>query len=369
VKGLLEIFVGPLEFGPYWRAMLRDLRLHHFRCFDHLFFEPSPGLNLITGANAQGKSTLLEAACVLLRLQSPRSASLIEAVRFNQLGFALDGHWNDRHMSVKFVDSLKAFALDSKSQSRTADYLAVARVSWISNDDILLVRGSGSHRRRYLDFLGAQVVPNYLRQLRAYERALRSRNALLKEERPRREIEAFDKPLLEAGSYLLAARRELCFELGPLATEALSVISGGSEQLELFYRPGSPDDFPAKLAASRADEIRMRTTVVGPHRDDIEILLEGRHAASFASEGQQRSAALAMKLGQARRLEKAVETPPLFLIDDIFGELDPVRRNNLLAALPFTAQKFVTATTLQWLEFASTAVEFRLKDGTITREN
>jgi DNA replication and repair protein RecF len=357
------------EFAAYLRTMLRDLRLHHFRCFDHLIFEPAPGLNLITGANAQGKSSLLEAACVLLRLQSPRSASLVEAVRFNQPGFALDAHWNDRHMSVKFVDSLKAFALDSKPKSRTADYLAVARVSWISNDDILLVRGSGSHRRRYLDFLGAQVAPNYLRHLRAYERALRSRNALLKEDRPRREIEAFDKPLLEAGGHLLAARRELCFDLAPLAANSLRVISGDSEKLELLYQPGSPDDFPANLEASRADEMRVRTTVVGPHRDDIAILLEGRQAAAFASEGQQRSVALAMKLGQAWILEKAADASPLFLVDDVFGELDPIRRNNLLAALPSTAQKLVTATTLQWMEFAPAAVEYRLKDGTITREN
>ena len=272
-------------------------------------------------------------------------------------------------MTVKFVDSLKAFSLDSKPQSRTADYLATARVCWISNDDILLVRGSGSHRRRYLDFLGAQVTPNYLRHLRAYERALRSRNALLKEDRPRREIEAFDRPLVEAGFQLLAARRELCFDLASLVARSLSVISSGSEQLELVYRSGSPDDFAANLEASRADEIRVRTTVIGPHRDDIEILLEGRHAASFASEGQQRSVALAMKLGQARRLEQAADATPLFLIDDVFGELDPVRRNNLLAALPSTAQKLVTATTLQWMEFAPTAVEYRLKDGRITREN
>ena len=90
---------------------------------------------------------------------------------------------------------------------------------------------------------------------------------------------------------------------------------------------------------------------MGPHRDDVDILLEGRNAASFASEGQQRSIALAMKLGQARKLEEASDSPPLFLIDDVFGELDPVRRNNLLAALPSSAQKLVTATTLHWMEY------------------
>jgi DNA replication and repair protein RecF len=156
--------------------------------------------------------------------------------------------------------------------------------------------------------------------------------------------------------------------VAPLAATALRVISGGSEQLELVYQPGSSDDFAARLEASRAEEMRVRTTVVGPHRDDIEIVLEGRDAASFASEGQQRSVALALKLGQARSLESAADAPPLFLIDDVFGELDPVRRNNLLAALPSSAQKLVTATTLQWMEFAPAAVEYRLKNGTITRE-
>ncbi len=347
--------------------MLRDLRLHDFRCFTRLEFEPSPGLNLVTGGNAQGKSTLLEAICILLRLQSPRASSLTEAVRFHQSGFGLDGHWNDRHMSVKFVNSLKAFALDSKLQSRSDDYLSVAKVSWISNDDMQLVRGPSSHRRRYLDFLGAQVVPNYLRNLRVYERALRSRNALLRENRPRQEIDAFNKPMLDAGEVLLAARRELCLDLEPRAAEALKVISGGSEALKLIYRPGVAADFPAALHASRDDEMRLRTTIVGPHRDDIEILLEGRNAALFASEGQQRSVALAMKLGQARRLEDASDSPPLFLIDDVFGELEPIRRNNLLAALPSAAQKIVTATTLQWMELSGAAAEYVLKDGRFMR--
>ena len=347
--------------------MLRDLRLRDFRCFDELSFEPSPGLNLIVGANAQGKTSLLEAACILLRLQSPRSSSLAAAVRFGRPGFGLDGHWTERHMHVKFVKELKAFALDSKPQSRSADYLAVARVSWISNDDMQLVRGSGSHRRRYLDFLGAQIAPNYLRQLRTYERALRSRNALLKENRPRREVNAFDRPLLDAGEALLAARAGLCADLKPRVAEALGLISNGSESLEISYQPGSPPEFAAALQASFDEEVRLRTTVVGPHRDEIEILLEGRDATAFASEGQQRSIALAMKLGQARGLAASAGRPPLYLIDDVFGELDPIRRNNLLAALPASAQKFVTATSLSWLQPIADAVLFVLRDGMIAR--
>lgn len=343
--------------------MLRDLRLRDFRCFEQLTLEPSEGLNFLVGANAQGKTSILEAACVLLRLQSPRTASLADAVRFGQPGFGLDGHWGERHMHLKFTSSLKAFALDSKAQSRSGDYLSVAKVAWISNDDLQLVRGSGSHRRRYLDFLGAQIVPNYLRQLRAYERALRSRNALLKENRPRREVEAFDGPLIEAGAFLLGARAAMDAELQPLVAVAYRRIAGEGEMLRTAYRPGSDADFAAALERSRNEEMRLRATVAGPHRDDVGILLNDRESASFASEGQQRSIAIALKLAQAARLEQAAGLPPLYLIDDVFGELDRSRRNNLLEALPASAQKLVTATSVDWLEAPDGVAIFKLYDG------
>ncbi len=361
------LLVG-LAFRRYLKQMLRDLRLRDFRCFDELVFEPSPGLNLIVGPNAQGKTSLLEAACILLRLQSPRASSLADAVRFARVGFGLDGHWNEHHLHVKYAESLKSFAVDSKPQSRSADYLIVARVSWISTDDIQLVRGSGIYRRRYLDFLGAQVVPNYLRNLRVYERALRSRNALLKENRPRREIEAFDTPLAEAGTMLMLRRTELCHQLRSGVTATLHFISGGSEALEMAYQAGSSLDFSDALRASREEEIRLQTTVVGPHRDDIAISLDGRPAALFASEGQQRSIALALKLAQARRLGESAPGPPLYLIDDIFGELDPERRNNVLASLPASAQKLVTATNLAWLQSVESAATYFLSDGRISKK-
>lgn len=347
--------------------MLCDLRLRDFRCFENLTFSPEPGLNFIVGANAQGKTSILEAACVLLRLQSPRTSVMSEAVRFDQPGFGIDGHWNERHMHVKFTNALKSFALDSKPQSRSTDYLAVARVAWISNDDLDLVRKTGTLRRRYLDFLGAQVIPGYLRKLRAYERALRSRNALLKDNRPRREIEAFDPPLAENGTFLIQSRHELVRDLRPLSEAFYHDISGGRETLSVVYLPSAslgknlwalsfgldePIDtamFIETLELHREAEIRARSTVVGPHRDDLLIHLAGRDAGTFASEGQQRSAALALKLAQARRLAEPGQRPPLYLIDDVFGELDESRRNNLLAALPPNAQKLITTTALGWL--------------------
>jgi DNA replication and repair protein RecF len=137
--------------------------------------------------------------------------------------------------------------------------------------------------------------------------------------------------------------------------------------LELEFSPGNSDDFARDLADSRAQESRFRQTVVGPHRDDIQILVEAHPANQYASEGQQRTVALALKIAQARVFMMEEGTPPLLLIDDIFGELDPVRRNLLLQHLPADAQKLVTATTMQWRENGVEGPVSELKDGRLHR--
>jgi DNA replication and repair protein RecF len=330
--------------------MLTDLHLCDFRPFPAMDFHPAAGANFLVGPNAQGKTSILEAVCLLLRLQSPRTNSPGECVRFGCPGFSVDGHWAGRHLHLKYQSKLKHFALDSKPQSTAADYLAVAKVVWISNQDLDLVRGSGNFRRRFLDFLGVQLVPGYLHHLRSYERALRSRNALLRDNRPRREVASFDSSLCTAGDALLEARRTLIASMQPLAADAYRAISGLDETFVITYEAGAATPMAASLAASVTNEERLRSTVVGPHRDDLKLDLEGKPAASFASEGQQRSIALSMKLAQARDIATGTGHEPLYLIDDVFGELDPTRRNNLLAALPAAAQKLITTTALGWLD-------------------
>ena len=164
-------------------------------------------MNVFVGANAQGKTSLLEAVCVLARLQSPRTARLGEALQHGRRGFVVDGHIDGRHMQFYYAPERKKLALDSVVQTGTADYLEVARVVWFGNADIDLVRGGAELRRRFLDFLGASWTPPIAQTLRAYERALRSRNHLLKAPRVDwREIAAFDEPLIEHGTALSAAR-------------------------------------------------------------------------------------------------------------------------------------------------------------------
>lgn len=349
--------------------MLSRLELRDFRCFERLRLEVLPGPQFFIGPNARGKTSILEAACVLLRLASPRASNLAPAARQGTPGggFALRGEFGGRAMEFHYAPERKRLVLDDVDQGTAADYLRVARLVYLGNADVELVRGGGESRRRFLDFLGQQIEPLYRANLRAYEKALRSRNRLLKTAPGRRrEIEAYDGPLLEAGTLLSRLRRSLVGELIPWAARAQTAISAAAgETLELVYEPGiGPDgcDFPDALRESRAEETRLRQTLVGPHRDDVGLRLAGRPAATFASEGQQRTVALALKLAQAGLLEAVWKTPPLLLLDDIFGELDPARRNALLAALPAGAQQLVTTTHLDWLSGAAPGPVWRLAE-------
>jgi DNA replication and repair protein RecF len=330
-------------------TLLRSLKVRHFRCFDAFEAEFADGLNFIVGPNARGKSSLLEAACVLLRLQSPRVTRLAPMVQHGRRGFVVDGYADERHLQFYYGKERKKLALDSVPQTTAHEYLQIGRVVWFATADIELTRGASEPRRRFLDFVCVQREPGYRTVLREYERALRSRNLLLKQPSPRwREIHAFDAPLLESGQRVIDARARLSSELQAPAASMHSAISEAKEHLHVEYLRGAGEDFAAALRVARDADARLRQTTVGPHRDDLAFSLN-ELSADHASEGQQRTLVLALKLGAAHLLAAHFAAPPLLLIDDVFGELDLRRRNALLAALPKAAQKIVTTTHLDWL--------------------
>jgi DNA replication and repair protein RecF len=343
-------------------STLTHLKLRHFRCFDSFETELSSGLNLIVGPNAHGKTSILEGACILLRLQSPRTSRMTEVIQHDQRGLVVDGLAGARRMQFYFSARRKKLALDGVEQASAQEYLTIGRVVYFSMSDIEIVRGSADARRRFLDFVAVQRESGYRRALRDYEKALRSRNSLLKAPTPRwREIEAFDQPLLTAGTAISHARARLIEELQPHTNAGHHAISEEREILRLEYVPGSGADFAESLAAARAEDARLRQTTVGPHRDDLGFLVNDR-GSQFASEGQQRTIVLALRIAAARVLEEHFETPPALLLDDIFGELDPKRRAALLAALPAGSQKLITLTSLGWVPADAGANILRLGD-------
>src|SRR6266403_1924958 len=197
--------------------MLSDLQLRNFRCFELLGIEFSPGFNFLLAGNGQGKTSILEAACVLLRLQSQRSSTLAPIIRFGERSFAVSGHCEHHLLDFRYSLLRRKVAFDQVEQHTLDEYLRVGRVVSFANTDIELVRGGSETRRRYLDFLAVQIDPLYRPTLRRYERALRSRNSLLKSAHPRpREIAAYDPPLIEHGTKLGVIRARLVERLAPL---------------------------------------------------------------------------------------------------------------------------------------------------------
>lgn len=332
--------------------MLSSVKLRNFRCFESLDCVLGDGISIFMGENAQGKTSILEGICFLLRLQSPRTSLASDVMRVGQDSFAIAGDFNGRGFQVAVKASRRRLKLDG-GEIKRGDYLdASGLVVWIGNDDLQLIRGSGEQRRRYLDFAASQLHPGYRPALLAYEKAVRTRNFLLKRDASPNwaQINAYTKILIQHGEFITTMRADLVDSLQPWAEDAQRSISGRGEVLEMGYQNASGEDFTTALEASRDEELRRRQTVVGPHRDDVLLSISGMSASQFASEGQQRTIAISMKLAQAKLLEQLRRQPPVLLIDDVFGELDTVRRNALLNYLPPASQKLITTTHLDWVD-------------------
>ncbi len=351
-------------------SMLERIVVRNFRCFEtaQAFF--SAGINLFSGRNAQGKTSILEAVCVLLRLSSPRTPRLAHAIRHGceESGFTVAGETRGHRVEIRFSPMRRQVLVDGLPPRDLSEFVSSERVVWFGNADMQLASGPAELRRRYLDFLGGQLCRGYRRALGAYEHALRSRNRLLRNPgSDSRSLEAFNGPFVEAGMRLENLRAHLVGELVGLFRLSYARLSGG-EEASICYQSGSGDDLARVLKATSAQERRLGHTVAGPHRDDLDIQVEGRPAARYCSEGQQRTIAVALKLAQAELLGLGTETPPVFLIDDVFGELDATRRSNLVEAVTSPGvQALITTTNAEGIAGLSPQKHY-LVDGAVLHE-
>lgn len=331
--------------------MIETLRLADFRCLAELSLEiPEQGL-VFVGKNAQGKTSLLEALCVLVRLHSPRTRRANQMVKFEAPRFGIAGQAWGSERRVDFCKGSYSLKVDGEERGSQGEYLADGGlVVWMGNEDRELVTGPAEGRRRYLDFMASQIVPGYRRALGRYRKALQERNALLRDGRGQGpEMDSFTALLMEHGREVSAGRATLVADLEKPVTGAQGAVGGSEEAVGLEYKAASGDDFEASLAMVKEKEQRQGMTLVGPHRDDVKLTLGGLKASDFGSEGQQRTLALALKLGQGELLREQGGKTPVYLLDDIFGELDKDRRERFLASLPKGAQVIITTTNASWL--------------------
>ena len=354
---------------------LAALRLRDFRNYARLDAEFKPGFHLLLGDNAQGKTNILEAIYLLATLRSFRGVGGAQMVRHGQKGYFVGAGMLARaahEIKIYWSPLERKLSLDGQPVRLLGDYLGTLRAVVFCTEDLQLVKGTGRLRRRFMDLLLTQTHAGYLPLLQRYAAALRSRNALLKlPASDPRALEGFTRQLVEAGVELMRLRRDLWPRVAPLVSggkvytlsaalmlahidqrEAGARLAGPGETLELVYQPSVRADFAVELARNRAREQVFRSTLLGPHRDDVQLLLDGKPAAKFASEGQKRSIAIALKLAQAEYLSSIHGAPPILLIDDIMGELDARRRAGFLPLLDraraASSQVFMTCTEENW---------------------
>jgi DNA replication and repair protein RecF len=335
---------------------LAHLRLRDFRNYARLDADFSPGFHLLLGENAQGKTNVLEAIYLMATLRSFRDVGSAQMVRHGQKGYFAGGKVvSQGHHEIKMYWSAqeRSLTLDGRPVQKLTDYLGVLRTVIFCTEDLLLVKGTGRVRRRFLDLLLTQTHSGYLLLLQRYTQALRARNALLRQHAlDEMALESFSRELVQLGEKITRHRRELLPKLSPLARLAYRRIAHDAEDLRFEYQPGVKKDFAVELAQSRQRERSYGSTLIGPHRDDVQLLLNDRSAAQFGSEGQKRTLAIALKMAQAEYLTGIHGTPPVLLIDDIMGELDAKRRSGFLPLLEQAhraqGQVFMTATEENW---------------------
>jgi len=354
-QGIKNLADGPRS--RHFRGVhLAHLRLRDFRNYTRLDADFGPGFHLLLGNNAQGKTNILEAIYLLATLRSFRGVGGAQMIRHEAKGYFVGGNvvgQGEHEIKMYWSAHERKLSLDGQPVKKLADYLGVLRAVVFCTEDLQLVKGAARTRRRFLDLLLTQTSAAYLPLLQRYTVALRSRNALLKQPTPdERALESFSSELIKLGNELIRFRTELAPKLSPLARLAYRRISHDAEELRIEYQPSVKADFAVELAQVRSRERTYRSTLVGPHRDELQLLLNGKSAAQFGSEGQKRSLAIALKMAQAEYLTGIHSAPPVLLIDDVMGELDVKRRSGFLPLLERAhrshGQIFMTATEENW---------------------
>jgi len=355
-------------------VFLRSLKLENFRSYAELDLEFDRHKVIFLGDNAQGKTNLLEAIAILATGQSPFAAKEAELIRWDA-DQAIIRSVVERELGATAVDLLfraggrRAIRVNGIYQRRFADLLGKVMIVLFSVEDLQLVKGSPSHRRRYLDGILVQLSPTYYQALQHYQRVLLQRNNALRaigEGVSADSIEIWDIQLARYGAEIWRKRLSLVEQLASRAKDWHAEISSGHEQLSLRLLPAldrlEGDDWEqallAQLQEGRSREIARGQTLAGPHRDDLELTINGREAKAFASQGQQRTVVLALKLAELDVFRREAAEPPLLLLDDVLAELDIRRQNALLAAIGGEVQTFVTSThlsdfTADWIDAAA----------------
>lgn len=360
---------------------ISKLTLQNYRNYLVENFDFSPGINIVYGANAQGKTNVAEAIFYLCTGYSPRVTREKQVINHNAESALITATAQSKIMgnlwaSIEFFSSgNKKITVNGMPVQKTGELIGNINAVMFDPKQLKLVQESPEDRRRFLDIALSQINRKYFYALQTYKKILTQRNNLLKD--PDRDLifatlPVWDEQLAQTALTIINARNNFIAKLKPLCKKAHSVITGGQEDLEVSYDfkfVGSEGEILSALKQSLFErmekDIELGYTSVGPHRDDIKIKINGTDARIYGSQGQQRTAALSLKLGELEIFNEHFGEYPVFILDDAMSELDGNRRNNLLSML-VGVQAIITCTDADILNYNS-AKRFHISKGFIVR--
>lgn len=339
--------------------IVQRIELRDFRNYLEATFDLTAGVTAIIGENGQGKTNLAEAMAYLATLGSFRGVTPDALVRIDAEQAVIRAdvvHDDGRTLLVEAEinrNGRNRVFVNKQRLVRSRDLLGVVRVSVFAPDDLSLVKGGPAERRNFLDEALVSLAPKHDALQRDLDRIIRQRNTLLKQAGGRMSAEVeltldvWDAKLAETGEALGALRASLVGDLGPALEAAYSALAGRPTPVDASYRPAWRQlGLAAALAAARGDDVKRAVTTVGPHRDDLDLSINAMPARTHASQGEQRTLALAMRMAVHRLVADRVGTPPVLVLDDVLSELDAGRARALLGHLPIGQVLLTTATAL-----------------------
>ena len=360
--------------------IIKSIELADYRNYDSLIMEFCEGTNILYGDNAQGKTNILEAIYVASTTKSHKGSKDKDIVNFDKEEAHIRTYIEKEGVNTRIDMHLrksksKGIAIDGQKIKKAADLLGLCNVVFFSPEDLGIIKNGPSERRRFVDMELCQLDNFYLYNLNNYNKIINQRNKLLKDmymnPQLKETLNIWDMQLVSYGSKIIERRKLFEEQLNEIIYDIHKKLSGGKEELTIKYEPDVDiDEFEQKLKYSQDRDIKTKMTSVGPHRDDFCFLVGDTDIRKFGSQGQQRTAALSLKLSEIELVKKITKDTPILLLDDVLSELDSNRQNYLLNSIG-DIQTIITCTGLE--EFVNNRFEidrvFKVANGEVTCMN
>ena len=357
--------------------IIKSIELADYRNYDALTLQFDKGTNILYGDNAEGKTNILEAIYVAATTKSHKGSKDREIVNFNKEEAHIRTYLEKEGVETRVDMHLrkaksKGIAIDGTKIKKAADLLGLCNVVFFSPEDLGIIKNGPSERRRFVDMELCQLDNFYLYNLNHYNKIVNQRNSLLKDMYMNPDLKEtlniWDMQLVSYGSKIIERRRLFVEQLNEIIYEIHKKLSGDREELKIIYEPNVEiEEFEKKLRYNQDRDMRAKMTSVGPHRDDFSFEVGGVDIRKYGSQGQQRTAALSLKLSEIELVKKITKDTPILLLDDVLSELDSNRQNYLLNSIG-DIQTIITCTGLE--EFVNNRFEvnkvFNVSNGTVT---